>query len=433
MKKFAAILMALSLIASTATAAKAPKHYVDSTKLPFAALPGVSSQRLWGVLNGAGYRIEVPDNWNGSLVLWAHGFRGTGLELTVDDHPLRSYLLANGYAWAASSYSKNGYDALAAAKDTHTLRSLFIDKFGAPSRIYLSGASMGGHVVALAAEKWPTSYSGATSICGWLGDAKQFDFYLDFAVAAQTLSGVGALFPYGSDYLTTTVPATKAALGPAFPFALNASGLNLKSLTQLRSGGVRPVFDQGWLFWNYVAGDFMFGTLGLLGQPLPAENAGVTYQFDTNPALSASEDLFNATVQRVTASETARRKFTPVTGNLRIPMLTLHTLGDLVSPFVVEQIYAERVAAQGASDLLVQRATRDFGHCAFTLTELVEGFEDLEQWVEGGVKPAGDDVLDSDAVASPAFGCQFTDKTTPRMWDTVPGLAFLAPPACPVN
>lgn len=433
MRKLTAIFVALLLVASTASAAKAPKYYVDQTKLPFAELPGLSSQRLWGVLNGAGYRIEVPDNWNGSLVLWAHGFRGTGLELTVDNPPLRQYLLANGFAWAASSYSKNGYDALAAAKDTHTLRSFFIDKFGAPSRIYLSGASMGGHVVALAAEKWPTSYSGATSICGWLGDAKQFDFYLDFAVAAQTLSGVGALFPYGSDYLTTTVPATKAGLGPAFPFALNASGQNLKSLTQLRSGGVRPVFDQGWLYWNAAAGDFMFGTLGLLGQPLPAENAGVTYQFDTNPALSASETTFNAAVQRVTASETARRKFTPVTGNLRIPMLTLHTLGDLFSPFVVEQIYAERVAAQGASDLLVQRATRDFGHCEFTPTELVTGFNDLVQWVEGGVKPAGDDVLDPAAVASPTFGCQFTDTTAPRLWTTNAQLAFLAPPACPVN
>ena len=113
-------------------------------------------------------------------------------------------------------------------------------------------------------------------------------------------------------------------------------------------------------------------------------------------------------------------------------MLTLHTLGDLFSPFVVEQIYAERVAAQGASDLLVQRATRDFGHCAFTPTELVTGFNDLVQWVEGGVKPAGDDVLDPAAVADPAFGCQFTDTAAPRQWNT-PALAFLAPPACPAN
>jgi hypothetical protein len=45
--------------------------------------------------------------------MWAHGFRGTGLELTVDNHPLRVFLIANGYAWAASSYSRNDYDPAA--------------------------------------------------------------------------------------------------------------------------------------------------------------------------------------------------------------------------------------------------------------------------------------------------------------------------------
>ena len=54
-------------------------------------------------------------------MLWAHGFRGDGLELTVDNHPLRAYLIANGYAWAASSYSRNGYDVATGVQDTHDL------------------------------------------------------------------------------------------------------------------------------------------------------------------------------------------------------------------------------------------------------------------------------------------------------------------------
>ena len=40
--------------------------------------------------------------------------------------------------------------------------------------------------------------------------------------------------------------------------------------------------------------------------------------------------------------------------------------------------------------------------------ELVTTFIDLVGWVEGGVKPAGDDVLNPAVVASPTFGCQFT-------------------------
>ena len=96
--------------AATASAEAPPGWFVDEAKLPFAALPGSDTTRYWGVHGAAGYRVEVPANWNGSLVLWAHGFRGSGLELTVDNHPLRAFLVANGYAWAASSYSRNGYD-----------------------------------------------------------------------------------------------------------------------------------------------------------------------------------------------------------------------------------------------------------------------------------------------------------------------------------
>ena len=280
-------------------------------------------------------------------------------------------------------------------------------------------------------------------ICGVLADYELFDFFLDFNVAAQTLSGVGKTFPYGADYLTVTVPATKAGLGPAFPFALNASGQNFKSLVQLRSGGVRPLFEQGWLFWNAVAGDFLFG-LGVGDGTLPRapgfalENSDVVYQFDTDPAQSGAETVFNSTVQRVTADPQARRNngianVPPTTGDLRIPMLTLHTLGDLFVPFRMEQVYAGRVAAKGNAHNLVQRATRDYGHCAFTGPELVQTFTDLVKWVEGGIKPAGDNVLDPATVASPSFGCTFTDKVSPRQWNTVPGLAFLTPPACPAN
>jgi hypothetical protein len=97
----------------------------------------------------------------------------------------------------------------------------------------------------------------------------------------------------------------------------------------------------------------------------------------------------------------------------------------------MEQIYARRVADKGWSSNLVQRATRDFGHCSFTAPELVQTFVDLATWVEAGVKPAGDNVLDPAIVANPNYGCTFTDKVSPRLWDQVPALAFLKPPSCP--
>jgi hypothetical protein len=310
MKKTLIALVAASLVSIGATAAPPPQYYVDQAQLPFDQLPGLTSQRLWGVHNNAGYRIEVPANWNGKLVMWAHGYRGTGLALTVDDHPLRAFLLSQGYAWAASSYSKNAYDPAQGAKDTHALTMLFNGRFGKPSRTYITGASMGGHVTGVVAEQWPGSYDGAMPICGVLGDYELFDFFLDFNVAAQTLSGQNRMYPYGPDYLSATVPATKAALGLApglvFPYFLNGNGQHLKALTQMQSGGVRPVFDQGWNFWNGLAGDFLFG-LGVGDGTLPrqpgvaVQNFDVTYQFDADPGQSAAETAFNSMVQRVTA------------------------------------------------------------------------------------------------------------------------------------
>ena len=87
--------------------------FTPTIEATFAALGGsaVATDRWTGVLNGAAYRIEVPTTgWTGKLVMWVHGYRGIGAALTVDTPIMRRYLLDNGYAWAASSYSKNYYD-----------------------------------------------------------------------------------------------------------------------------------------------------------------------------------------------------------------------------------------------------------------------------------------------------------------------------------
>jgi hypothetical protein len=92
-----------------------------------------------------------------------------------------------------------------------------------------------------------------------------------------------------------------------------------------------------------------------------------------------------------------------------MPVLSMHTLGDLFVPFSMEQIYARRAAENGTADHLVTRAIRDINHCGFTTVEMERGFSDLVGWVVNGVKPAGDDILNPTAVANPNFGCQFTN------------------------
>ena len=441
MKRVLAALAALLMVAATivaappdAASAPPPDYYVDESTLPFDALEGYETERLWGVHKGAGYRIEVPADWNGDLVVWAHGFRGTGLELTVDNGPLREHLIANGYAWAASSYSRNDYDVAVGVQDTHAITTFFRGKVAKPDHTYLIGASMGGHITGVTIEQYPNLYDGAMPVCGVMADLELFDYFLDVNVTAQALAGVDAGFPVGDDYATNEVPQIKAAFEAfpgTFPFTTNETGETWKSLVEIESGGERPVFDQAFLFWNGFAGDFLFG-LGegdgtLVRSPgVAIDNVDAVYQVDADPALSELEAELNASVTRVQADRQGRAgnglsQVPQIDGDIGIPVLSMHTLGDLFVPFIMQQTYAERVAANGASDLLVQRAIRDVGHCAFTADEWEQGFDDLVNWVENGVKPAGDDMF---ATSDPLYGCNHTA-----------GLRFLPPPldipACP--
>jgi hypothetical protein len=406
--------------AATASAEAPPGWFVDETKLPFAAIPGTDTTRYWGVHGAAGYRAEVPANWNGSLVLWAHGFRGSGLELTVDNHPLRAYLVANGYAWAASSYSRNGYDVKTGVQDTHDLTTFFNGIAGRPERTYITGASMGGHVTAAAIEQYPRAYDGAMPICGVVGDYELFDYFLDYMLAAQTLAGLDAQFPAPANWSTEIVPQITSTLAAAWPFGLTVDGEHLKALTELRSGGDRPLFDAAWAAWaSFLLGLPATGDGTVPGSPgVVVDNTDAVYQFDGDPSLSPAEQELNESIPRIAQDPQGRvarglDNAPVVDGRIPVPVLTLHDLGDLFVPFLMEQVYAQRVADNGRSDLLVQRAIRGVGHCDFTAAELVEGFQDLVTWVETGVRPAGDVMLDPTAVAAPFYGCAFTRATRP--------------------
>lgn len=411
----AALFGFLAFLAGPPALAEAPPAYfVDESKLPFDALPGTSTRRFWGLHNGAGYQIEVPDNWNGDLVLYAHGFRGTGLELTVSMPRIRAHLVSNGYAWAATSYSKNGYDVRQGVKDTHALGSLFSGIVGNPVRTYLTGHSMGGHITGVAIEQYPQAYAGALPMCGVMGDNELFDYFLDFNLVAQALAGVPAQFPFPADYQTAVVPGVKAALGPAYPFVLNTQGAKLRGVTQNISGGVRPAFATSFAVW----GNFLF-TVGVTGGNIGVapgnaqDNRDTLYQIDADPAQSADETALNDSVLRVSMDPQGRHPdgldgVPVISGRLPIPVLSLHTIGDLFVPFSMEQLYARRVAEQGAADRLVSRAIRDHNHCGFAVSEEAAAFADLATWVTTGVKPAGDDVLTPATIANPNFGCAFT-------------------------
>jgi len=362
----------------------------------------------------------VPANWNGDLVVWAHGFRGQGTVLTVDapSFGLRQKFVNEGYAWAASSYTDNGYDIRAGVLSSKDLAEFFPDLTGKrPHRTFIAGVSMGGHIIGRSIEQFPHFYDGALPMCGVLGDQTLFDFFLDYNLVGQDLAGVSA-FPFPDDYGTVDIPKIEAALGlttlsPIGPDTTNALGKEFRSIVINRSGGPRPGATPAFAFWK----DFLFG----LGIPAHAgnslsENPGqISQNLATNYQPDSPVDV-NATVMRVAPQNLPARNSAALTqvpkilGHPEIPVLTLHGLGDLFVPFSMEQAYRQDVDHTNRGDLVVQRAIRSVNHCEFSPTEAGTAWDDLVAWVHTGNRPAGDDVLNAKVVADPTFGCQFSDK-----------------------
>lgn len=360
----------------------------------FAPLAGAKA--YFGTLGTAGYRIEVPDDWNGSLVMYAHGFRASGDDVYVSNPlgPLRQLFISQGFAWAASSYSENFYVPGIGADDTMDLLAKFEQNYGKPKRTFLVGESMGGNVVALLLEHFPQRFDGALAVCGALGGEEEIDYLASWAMVAEYVTGV--TIPIGKGpapmalALLTKVPQ---ALGD--PDAPTPAGERFRSVVRELTGGERPFFEEGF------ARNFTSNFALLILDPdrrtvavAAATNEDVEYMIDDS--LGVSEGDLNDGVRRLAASPLARDAVAhpdavPTTGRIERPLLTLHNTGDVFVPITQEVAYRDKVEAAGKADLLVQRAIRDGGHCLFSDAEYTRAWNDLVGWVEDGTKPDGDD------------------------------------------
>ena len=386
-----------------------------------------------GIRDGAAYRIEVPKAWNGRLVLYAHGYRGTGRTVSVDSPSLRAHYVAEGFAWAASSYQTNGYDVGQGVRDSYALISLFSEVTGRQAKsVYMTGASMGGHITAVAIEEHPRTFAGAMPVCGVLGDAELFDYFLDSSVTAAALAGVGIDFPATPDagyadrwraQVKQVLPALGVTTGR--PPVLTGAGRTWSDIVERRTGGERPGFAGAFAYWNAAPSSgptpdlpFVFGLWpGLSGGTANIAAGNVTdnrftvYRSTDRLLPTAAEWRLNAQVLRVAPTAKPSRGLDGiprVDGRPSVPVLSLHDLGDLFVPFSMEQVYARRALQNGRGKLFVSRAVRGVGHCDFTQAELRQGFDDLVSWVDTGHRPGGDAILNPRAVAAPGFGCRYT-------------------------
>ena len=418
---------------------------VNEAQLPFDALPGHAGSSRWhGVLEGAGYRVEVPENWNGMLVMYAHGYRGDGPDLTVDSPPMREYLLNNGYAWAASSYSSNFYDVRTGVEDTNALARAFVDiaadngrSLNEPDKYYITGVSMGGHVAGAAIEREAEQtartfvpYAGAAPMCGVMGDSALFDYFTAYSLAMYEFAGTPAdAFPVSD--AAQKLEIARDALWVDFAANAHATGLTPEGFKLFRtlenlSGGPRPIYPQSFGFFQdllqSLSGDD--GTIRGLLNAQGVDTTETTYRFETvSGPLSDNERAFNNRIVQAVSAPDANgirddgvRLIPKINGDLYadIPVVTIHTLGDLFVPIKMQQVYRQRMESNGWGDNLVQRAVRAPGHCDFSNAEFTNTLDVMLQWEQNGVKPAGDDLLNPALMADADFGCTFTEDGFPQ-------------------
>jgi pimeloyl-ACP methyl ester carboxylesterase len=330
-----------------------------------------------GLIGGENrYAFLVPDDWNGELVLYAHGFidQDEPLGLPTKDNAvaIRDRVVAMGFAWAYGSYRENGLAIKDGAWATRQLRNVFIATVKSrPTYTWLIGHSLGGIIGLELAETRPDEFDGLLTIAGMVGGTKaQLDYVAHVRVLFdlfydQVLPGSVIDVPPSFDLMADVVYPVATAV------QVDPTGLGIISRIKQtplpgRNGAELLESLITALGFNYRGiNDVLERTNGAC----PIENSGTEYEAAA-PGMLPTEVLamINSNVQRferdTPIEELFERQYEP-SGQLTIPMITLHNEFDPVVPLFHEDLYAAKVATCGRSDMLERRVIPRYAHTDF--------------------------------------------------------------------
>jgi pimeloyl-ACP methyl ester carboxylesterase len=375
--------------------------------------------------DGATFLIEVPSPWNGTLLLYSHGYVTPGSPnpaRDVGDPGTRAFLLANGFALAGSSYAHTGWAIQEALPDQIATLDAFHALVGTPKRTIAWGHSLGGIITAGLIQRFPNRFDGALPMCGVLsGGVATWNQALDAEFAFKTLFSFGG--PLQVVHITN--PGANLALAESLLTSAQATPQGRARLALVAALGDTP----GWFtpgspepaandfatqevnqfLWSANV-DFPFvfalrAELEFRAGGNPSWNTGVDYRKQLARSVNRKEvfALYKAAGLDLeddldTLNDAVRIAGDPSSveylehniifnGDIDFPVLTMHTTGDGLVVNQNESAYADVVREAGNGRLLRRTFVHRAGHCTFTPAETVTALVNLIERLDSGFWP----------------------------------------------
>jgi pimeloyl-ACP methyl ester carboxylesterase len=407
-----------------------------STQLNTQAQHNIRGVRTYSgnLSDGATYLIEVPQNWNGTLLLYTQGYSFTPVPAvdtadagTIPGDPLlRFYLLTHGYALAGSSASP-GFRVHEALSEQIEVLDTFDTLIGQPSRTIAWGHSLGGQVSAGLLQRYPERFSGALLMCGAMaGSVGIMNQFLDAAFAFKTLLAPGS----GLQIVNISDPDANLSVAEEVLTAAQANPQGRARIALVAAlmdlpGWIEPFSGLAYVptpepsptdyatqeanqFLEFQQGIDFFAFFHIRAQlearagGNPSWNTDVDYrrqlalsidyaevrELYTQAGLDLDTDLEALNnASRIAADPVALDYLSQniiFNGQIQVPVLTLHTTDDELVSVENEQAYADVVAKASNSALLRQLFVHRAGHGNFTEAETIAALQALNRRLDTG-------------------------------------------------
>ncbi len=378
-----------------------------------------------GTLYDAPYKIRVPENWNGELLVYAHGY---GYLERWDAHQfdysyadaapggaaMEDFLLAQGYALAGTAFRGSGWQVKEGTSDLVLLTVLFNNVVGKPRKTILIGYSMGG-LIALKSNEDVPIYDGFIAGCSpGAGTTKTFDSAGLIALWYEVFFG----WPkeWGTWYNVRDDLSFNRDVVPVI-YAQFTDPVNFPKFEFLRLLLDVPVEsfygNPGSLFLG------MFFATEARAELEARAKGPIMHNIDHLYTLTEEEKAYLVSMgvdaaallakmngmTTISAAQSQRRYlkwyFDP-SGDLQKPLISLHATRDGLAPAYHESVLLETVRSANRENLLLQVFTNDAGHCTFTPAQLLYTIQAMESWMNTGMKP-GPDFFPATAGFMPGF------------------------------